>query len=361
MSTNSYFRWLCSETPTRVWVNNPTLQEIDLAIGQGAVGSTTNPAYGGGLLKRAPGEVKPIVANVVRSGPTASLADLSAVVQRALVTRVVDRFRPMFEASGGTSGFVSVQGPPEEDTDGEKIWEAAQANHALGPNATPKIPATLPGLVAFERVVESGWPVIVTEVFSLDQVVEVCERYVSVTDKTRQRSPFFVAVITGILGDHLKKVARQKGLRFPVDELEVAGIYLARRSAALVAERGYPVTLLFGGARTSQDLTGLVGANDHATINWSTFAEVLEMEPDHEYTINRAPDEGIFQRLASTFSDFRRGWELGRLSPEEFEDFGPVLHFRDSFIAGWADIRAEIETQQAATGTGALSGLDTVP
>ena len=39
-----YFDRLNAETPTRVWVNNPTPEEIDLAIAHGAVGSTTNPA-----------------------------------------------------------------------------------------------------------------------------------------------------------------------------------------------------------------------------------------------------------------------------------------------------------------------------
>ena len=40
---------MTADTPTRVWVNNPTVEEIGLALAQGAVGSTTNPAYGGNL------------------------------------------------------------------------------------------------------------------------------------------------------------------------------------------------------------------------------------------------------------------------------------------------------------------------
>ena len=43
----TYFKQLIAETPTRVWVNNPTIAEMDLALAQGAQGSTTNPAYGG--------------------------------------------------------------------------------------------------------------------------------------------------------------------------------------------------------------------------------------------------------------------------------------------------------------------------
>jgi transaldolase len=97
----------------------------------------------------------------VRVLPDAPVAEVVDFVQRRLVAPVVETFRPMFEATGGRAGFVSVQGAPEADTDGEDIWKAAQARRAIGPNAVPKIPATLPGFFAFDRVVESDWPVIV--------------------------------------------------------------------------------------------------------------------------------------------------------------------------------------------------------
>ena len=47
----NYFSRLVAETPSRVWVNNPTIEEVELALAQGATGCTTNPAFAGGLLK----------------------------------------------------------------------------------------------------------------------------------------------------------------------------------------------------------------------------------------------------------------------------------------------------------------------
>jgi transaldolase len=338
--TATYFSRLVSETSTRVWVNNPTEEEIGLALANGAVGATTNPAYGGGLLRRSPGEVIPIVDTcLLASDDDRVVADL---IQNRLVGRITARFRPLFDASGGTAGFVSIQGSPETDMDGERIWEEALSGHAIGPNATPKIPATLPGFVAMERVVEQGWPIIVTEVFSLDQVAASCELYLRVTARTGVRSPFFMSPITGILGDHLKKLAKAQGLDVPVRAMELAGVGLSRRCAALVAEREYPVTLLFGGARIPEDLTGLVGAPHHATINWSTFAEILAMDPPITRTIDAPFDPDIERTLLETFPDARKAWELGRLAPEEFEAFGPVQHFRDNFMAGWHGVLAMI-------------------
>ena len=342
-----YFSRLVSETPTRVWVNNPTQEEIGLALANGAVGATTNPAYGGGLLRRSPGEVIPVVdACLPASDDDRVVADL---VQHHLVERITTGFRPLFDASGGTAGFVSIQGSPETDMDGERIWEEAQSGHAIAPNATPKIPATLPGYIAMERVVEAGWPIIVTEVFSVDQVAASCEIYLRVTARTGVRSPFFMSPITGILGDHLKKLAKAGGLDVPARAMDLAGIGLSRRCAALVAERGDPVTLLFGGARIPEDLTGLVGAAHHATINWSTFAEILAMDPPIEPTIFEPFDPDVERILLETFPDVWKAWELGRLAPEEFEDFGPVQHFRDNFMTGWHGVLKMIAERREAT------------
>lgn len=148
--------------------------------------------------------------------------------------------------------------------------------------------------------------------------------------------------ITGIFGDHLKACAEARGLNVPTRATELAGIGLARRCAALVAEREYPATLLFGGARIPEDLTGLVGGRHHATINWSTFADILAMDPPIKRTIDEPLDQEIERALIEAFPDVWKAWDVGRLAPEEFEGFGPVQHFRDNFLAGWQSVLAMI-------------------
>lgn len=352
---NDYFSQLVSETPSRVWVNNPTTEEIDLALAKGAVGCTTNPAFGGSLVRRAPGEILPLVDTALAELPDATDPAVADRVQEKLVARIATHFRPLHSTSDGRWGYVSIQGAPETDTDGEAIWEEAQAGHAICANVAPKIPATAPGFVAFERVVSEGWPVIVTEVFSLDQLETTCELYVRVSNRTGRRPRFFVSPITGIFGDHLKKIAAREGLGVPPEAMNLAGVGLARRCAALVAERKWPVTLLFGGGRIPEDLTGLVGGPHCATVNWSTIAEVLAANPPVERTIDRPLDPDVERRLLAAFPDVARAWTLGHLSIDEYECFGPVQHFRDNFLAGRQsvlDLVAERRrTLQAATGT----------
>jgi transaldolase len=340
----SFFQRLVAETPTRVWVNNPTLDEIDLALAQGAVGSTTNPAYGGGLLKRVPDEVLPIIrACVPLASDDLAVADL---VQQRLVARIAERFLPLHESSGGQAGFVSIQGAPEADTDAERIIEEGRAARTIAPNATPKIPATAPGLEAFEVLVADGSPTIVTEVFSIAQLVETSERYMAVTARTGVRPPFFMSPITGIFGDHLKAVAAADGLAVAPADMELAGVALSRACDQVVRERAYPVTLLCGGARIPFDLTGLVGADLHVTINWKTFAEVMDDPAPFERGIDRPIDPAVLERLAGAFDDVRRAFAVDGLALEEFETFGPVQHFRNNFISGWHGVLSEIAEQR---------------
>lgn len=343
--SQSYFRRVKATTPTRLWVNNPTVAEIDLALAQGAVGCTTNPAYGGSLLKRAPDEILPIIAECA-AGETDDLR-AGDVVQQRLVARIAARFLPLFENSLGREGFVSIQGSPETDTDGDRILREGLEGHAISPNATPKIPATVAGFQAFERLVEAGIPTIVTEVFSLDQLVYACEAYLRATKQAGVQPPFFISPITGIFADHLRKIAASQGIVVNAAVVDWAGVILARRCQAMVEERSYPVTLLFGGARTMLDFAGLVGAASAATINYSTVKELLAADPSIEDTIHAPVDAAIVSDLG-VFEDFRTAITLGGLAPEDFAAFGPVLHFRDAFLAGWhATLSAVAEERKA--------------
>ena len=217
----------------------------------------------------------------------------------------------------------------------------------MAPNVAPKIPGTKPGLEAFETLVAEGCPTIVTEVFSLAQFVETAERYLRVTRRTGVRPPFFMSPITGIFGDHLKKLAARDALAINAADMELAGVALTRTCYRLAIERGYPVTILAGGARIPLDLTGLVGGALHATINWSTFAEVMANPAPFALGIDEPLDPAALARLDATFDDFRRAMRLDGLTLEEFEAFGPVQHFRDAFIGGWTKVHEAIATERA--------------
>ncbi len=341
----SYFLAVKDRTQSRLWVNNPTLPEIELALAQGAVGCTTNPAYAGNLLRRAPEEVLPVIREcAARAGNVQRAAQL---VQHRLVARIAARFAPLYGESDGVEGYVSIQGAPTEDHDGSRILGQGIDARAIGPNVAIKIPASKPGFFAFERLLADGTPTIVTEVFSLAQLVETCEIYLRVTRTTGQRPAFFISPITGIFGDHLKAVAARQGIQCPAEVIDWAGVALARACNEVVESRGYPVTLLFGGARLPVDFTGLVGSHTASTINYSTVVEILTRQPAVEDTVHSPVDRRVVAELKTKFDDFARAMSTDGLAVHDFEHFGPVLHFRASFVAGW---NALVDACAAAAG-----------
>ncbi len=334
--SESYFLTVKSVTPSRLWVNNPTLAEIELAQAQGAIGCTTNPSYAGNLLRRAPEEVLPVIRACMSESPDATAA--AHLVQARLVARIAARFRPIFDASARVDGYVSIQGAPDEDNDGERILAQGLRARALGPNIAVKIPATEPGLYAFERLVAEGTPTIVTEVFSLAQLVEANETYLRVVRQSRPKPRFFMSPITGIFGDHLKVVAKRDAISCSSDVIGWAGVAFARACNHVVESKRYPVTLLYGGARLAIDFTGLVGSPTASTINYGTVEEILSNPPVVEDTIHKPVDPQILSELRDKFTDFAAAMEPDALTKAEFEHFGPVLHFRDSFISGWKSV-----------------------
>ncbi len=103
----------------------------------------------------------------------------------ALVTQdilgALDVFAPVYSASSGHDGFVSVEVAPNlaHDTAGT----IAAARHLWStinrPNLMVKIPATPEGVPAIRQAISEGINVNVTLIFSLERYAEVMEAYIS--------------------------------------------------------------------------------------------------------------------------------------------------------------------------------------
>lgn len=102
------------------------------------------------------------------------------------------------------------------------------------------------------------------------------------------------------------------------------------------------MTLLYGGARIELDFSGLIGGNMAATINWSTAVELIERDPPARVSVTDAADPEVVRVLTEAFPEMGQALDPAGLPPEGFEEFGPVLHFRDAFIDGWNGVRAMI-------------------
>lgn len=93
--------------------------------------------------------------------------------------RAADLFRPIFDATDGVDGWVSMEVSPllAQDT-ADSIAAAAQIHtQAHRPNLFVKIPGTPEGIPAIEESIFSGVPINVTLLFSREQYLAAAEAY----------------------------------------------------------------------------------------------------------------------------------------------------------------------------------------
>jgi len=104
------------------------------------------------------------------------------------IGRAADLLRPVYDATGGGDGFVSLEVDPAlaADTAGT-IAEARRLFAALGrPNVMIKIPATPQGMPAITAAVGAGINVNVTLIFSLAQYESVVDAYLTGLEQLAQ-------------------------------------------------------------------------------------------------------------------------------------------------------------------------------
>jgi transaldolase len=97
------------------------------------------------------------------------------------VTQALSVLRPVFDGSGGTDGFVSVEVAPELARDTDATIAAARALHERidRPNLMVKVPATDTGIPAIRTLTAEGRNINITLIFSLSRYRQVIDAYLA--------------------------------------------------------------------------------------------------------------------------------------------------------------------------------------
>jgi transaldolase len=339
MPEQGYFHRVHAKTPTRFWINNPTLEQAKKAIEAGAVGCTTNPSYVSKLFHSEEdfAWVARIIDLLVPYEGNDSI--LASKVQSAMVSRISELFMPMYRASEGKSGFVTIQGDPFAEENAERILAEGFENRKIGENIIVKVPVTVPGISAIGQLVEKNIPTMATEVMSLAQTVSICEAYLDASKISGKAPLFYVTHITGILDDHFRKTAAERKLDISPEALKYAGLSIAKREYALLSERHYPGIMIGGGARKLEDFTELVGGNLAITINWEGTADtLLAMDGPVVSRIGADVELRLVDELKEKLPDYSRAYDVEGMKPDEYYDYGGVELFRNSFMKGWRQL-----------------------
>ena len=149
------------------------------------VGVTTNPSIFAAALSQGDAyddQIKTLAAE----GRTVDEAAFALTTED--VRNACDIMLPVYEATDGQDGRVSIEVEPRLAHDTAKTVERAQELYAAvgRPNAYIKIPATVEGLPAISQTLTEGISVNVTLIFSLDRYRGVMNAFLTGLEQARE-------------------------------------------------------------------------------------------------------------------------------------------------------------------------------
>ena len=344
-----YFHRVAALTPTKMWINNVTPQEADWAIAAGAMGCTQNPAYTWKMLSHDSYKEDALALLDQTLNESDDDNEVECILQRKLVQRVAQRFMSVYERTNGAHGYVSIQGDPIHEEDPKVIIDEARKNREMSPNIMIKIPATEAGLEAMGVLIEENTPLNATEVMGLSQVIDLCQMYKKITAKTKTKPIMYYSLITGIYDEWLQKDVEAQGIEINPDVLYQAGMVIAKKVYQFVRDRGYELGFIGGGVRGLQHFTEMVGGDVCITMNWRGHAdELLKLDQPVVARLFNPVQPHVLDELLARLPQFRQAYMEDGLKVEEYEEYGPVRYFRDSFISAWTNALELIKERRTA-------------
>jgi transaldolase len=138
------------------------------------------------------------------------------------VKAAADVLRPVWDATGGYDGFVSLEVSPElaRDTSGRTLEEARLFWQQVdAPNLMIKIPGTPEGLPYIEQAIYEGININITLLFSVERYAEVAEAYIRGIERRRAEgksldvhsvASFFVSRVDTVVDKQLEQLGRSE-------------------------------------------------------------------------------------------------------------------------------------------------------
>ncbi|WP_405809042.1 transaldolase [Streptomyces sp. NBC_00210] len=179
-----------SDEGVAIWLDDLSRKRItsgnlaELIDQQHVVGVTTNPSIFQKAISHGDGYEQQLTDLAVRK---VTVEEAVRMITTADVRDAADILRPVFDATGGQDGRVSIEVDPRlAHNTPATIAEAKQLAWLVDrPNTLIKIPATRAGLPAITEVIGRGISVNVTLIFSLQRYREVMDAYLAGLEKAK--------------------------------------------------------------------------------------------------------------------------------------------------------------------------------
>ncbi|MDD4867442.1 MAG: transaldolase, partial [Mycobacterium sp.] len=314
---------------------------------------------------------KALAAGDAYAGQIAELAERGADVDATIRTVTTDDVRdacdvmaPIWEASDGVDGRVSIEVDPRLSHDTDKtIAQAVELWKIVGrPNLLIKIPATKAGLPAITAALAEGISVNVTLIFSVERHREVMDAYLAGLEKARQAghelsnicsvASFFVSRVDTEVDKRLDKIGSERALGLR-GKAGIANARLAYAAYQEVFEGGDRFRALKShGARVQRPLwasTGVKNPNYPDTLYVTELVAPNTVNTMPENTIDAVADHGEVKgdTVSGTAAAARTVFEDLQAVGVDLTDVFRVLENEgvDKFVASWDQLLEETQNQ----------------
>ena len=347
-AVDSALRRVADGTATDVWNDSCAAGELAWALERGAVGATSNPSLVLDALRQEPEPWRTRLREMAAEHSTAPEDELAWRLAEAMAVRGAGMLAPVFAASGGRCGRLSIQVDPSRYADARAMVAQASQFAGLTPNMQVKLPVTEAGLDAIEEATALGINVNATVNFTVAGALAMAEaverglaRLAAAGGDPDDLTPVCTLMV-GRLEDWLRVIAARDGILPTPGRIEWAGIAVAKRAVALYRERGFHTRILVGAFRTHLPWTELAGLDIVLTMPpaWQRLIDGARLEAGSRGGDPVAP--AVIDELADRFPDFRRAYEQDGLGVAELAGFGASVRTLRQFIGAYHDLQTHV-------------------
>jgi transaldolase len=342
--------WLDDLSRTRLTSGNLA----ELVREKHVVGVTTNPT----IFQKAIGGGSDAYDEQLRDLAVRGVTVDEAVrmMTAADVREAADVLRPVYDASNGRDGRVSIEVDPRLAHNTEAtIAEAKQLAWLVDrPNTLIKIPATLAGLPAITEVIGQGISVNVTLIFSLERYRGVMEAFLAGLEKAKANghdlssiesvASFFVSRVDTEVDKRLDKLATDAA-KDAKSKAAVANARLAYQAYEEVFTSDRWKALQGAGAKPQRPLWASTGVKDPSLDDTLYVVELVApgtVNTMPEATLNAVADHGVVRgdTVTGAYAQARADIDaLGALGIS-YDDVVQVLEDEgvEKFEASWNEL-----------------------
>lgn len=342
--TRSPLAQTVATTPTDIWNDSCAVDELEYAIGFGAVGATANPTIVHDVWRKDPAHWRERTRALAAEHPAWTEVDLAWAVVEEMSLVGAKLLEPIFVRHGGRKGRLSIQTNPTFWRTPDAMLAQGVHFNSLAPNIIVKFPATSVGIGVMEEATYRGVSVNCTVSFSVAQAVAAAE---AVERGLRRREAEglsidqmgpVITIMVGRLEDWLRVQTERDGVVARPDALPWSGVAVFKRAYEIFRQRGFRARLLAAAIRHHLHWSEFIGGECAITLPsiWQKRfnASAVEVRP----RIDESVDQAIVDELRARFRDFVRAYEPDGLTRDEFDTFPPTVRTLRQFIASYHEL-----------------------